>query len=356
MLTSKWSARARSGGFAGLLASSLLLAGCSSGVAPSSPAAGSAASAGSVSSPSASASVSTSSASSPSSTGLSARADDGAYVASVRVVGDRVRDLTISSPAMGGEFGARLVLPSGYDSDPQRRWPVLYLLHGAGEPQSYRYWTETLAIDTLPAADGAILVAPEGGDMGYYSDWYNDGRGGPPAWETFHLAEIRQLIVRGWRASDRMAVMGISMGGFGAISYAGRHPGMFAAAVSLSGVLDTSMVPNWFSPRIWGDPQAQSDVWAAHNPSTLVERLTGTPVFVAYGSGEPGPLDSTGAGPDDLESLVARMNESFVARARGAGVALTVDAYGPGSHSAPYWKRELDRAVAFAMAALESQA
>jgi diacylglycerol O-acyltransferase/trehalose O-mycolyltransferase len=346
--TSRWSARARSGGFAGLLASSLLLAGCGSGVAPSSPAA--------IAAASASASVAASSAPSPSSPSLSARADDGAYVASVRVVSDRIRDLTISSPAMGGEFGARLVLPSGYDSDPERSWPVLYLLHGAGEPQSYRYWTETLAIDTLPAADGAILVAPEGGDMGYYSDWYNDGRGGPPAWETFHLAEIRQLIVRSWRASDRMAVMGISMGGFGAISYAGRHPGMFAAAVSLSGVLDISAVPNWFSPRLWGDPQAQSDVWAAHNPATLVERLTGTSLFVAYGSGEPGPLDAKGAGRDDLESLVARMNESFVARSREAGVTLTVDGYGPGSHSAPYWKRELDTAVAFAMAALESPA
>lgn len=279
-------------------------------------------------------------------------ADDGARIVSAQLVSDRIVDVEIESPAMGRRAMARLVLPVGYATDPQRRWPVIYLLHGAGDPESYRSWTQTMAIDRLPSAAGAILVSPEGGNMGYYSDWFNAGAGGPPRWETFHLTELRQLLARNWRSSDRMAVVGISMGGFGAISYAGRHPGMFVAAASLSGVLDTTSVASWFSPALWGDPADQADVWAAHNPIALVPKLAGTAVLVAYGDGLPGPLDSAGAGSDDLERLIARMNESFVARMKGLRLPITVDAYGPGSHTAPYWRRELDRALPFLMDAL----
>ena len=279
-------------------------------------------------------------------------ADDGARVVSVEQVTDRIRDLTIDLPAMGRQAMARLVLPVGFDEDPERRWPVLYLLHGAGDPRSYRSWTESMGVDALPAAADAILVSPEGGDMGYYSDWRNGGNGGPPRWATFHLTELRELLQRDWRAGDRMAVMGISMGGFGAISYAGRYPGMFVAAASLSGVLDTSSVTSWFSPQLWGDPVDQADVWASHNPTALVPALAGTRIFVAYGSGEVGPLDPPGSKPDSLERLIAGMNETFVARMREVGRPVTVDAYGPGSHTDPYWKRELDRAMPFVMDAL----
>ncbi|WP_279580200.1 alpha/beta hydrolase [Fodinicola feengrottensis] len=83
---------------------------------------------------------------------------------------------------------------------------------------------------------------PEGGPAGFYSNWWNHGERGAPAWETFHLTELRQLLERGYGAGTRRVIAGLSMGGFGALSYAARHPGMFRAAASYSGVIDTTYV------------------------------------------------------------------------------------------------------------------
>ena len=53
---------------------------------------------------------------------------------------------------------------------------------------------------------------PEAGDTGWYSDWWNDGQGGAPAWETFHLRELRPLLEQGYGAGQRRVVAGLSHG------------------------------------------------------------------------------------------------------------------------------------------------
>jgi hypothetical protein len=58
-----------------------------------------------------------------------------------------------------------------------------------------------------------------------------------PGWETFHLTELRQILERGLGAGGQRAIAGLSMGGFGAMSYAGRRPDLFRAAAAFSGVL-----------------------------------------------------------------------------------------------------------------------
>ena len=85
-----------------------------------------------------------------------------------------------------------------------------------------------------------LVVMPDGGDWeAEYSDWVDRGAGGPPMWETFHLVELRELIERNWHAGQKQVIAGLSMGGMGAMIYAARHPKMFLAAASFSGVLDT---------------------------------------------------------------------------------------------------------------------
>ena len=61
---------------------------------------------------------------------------------------------------------------------------------------------------------------PEAGWNGWYSDWWNNGNGGDPAWETFHTQELRRLLERDWGAGPRRVVAGLSMGGQGALMYA----------------------------------------------------------------------------------------------------------------------------------------
>ncbi|MGA3058432.1 MAG: alpha/beta hydrolase family protein [Candidatus Limnocylindrales bacterium] len=283
----------------------------------------------------------------PSASHVTVDADDGAHIKAVEPISDRIMDLTIQSPAMGGYAVARLILPADFDSaPPSKTWPVLMLLHGA--TRSHADFSD------IDAAPDALIVAPDGGAYGYYSDWWNGGKGGPPAYETFHLVELPQLVQRSWRASTRMAIAGISMGGFGAMSYAGRHPGMFVAAASISGVVDTRLWPrDWLDPNLWGSPTAQADVWKAHNPADLVSGLRGTTLFVSYGNGQLGPLDPASAtGSDTLEALLGQMNEAFTAELKRLGIPATIDAYGPGTHTGPYFDRELAKALPILRSAL----
>ena len=285
-----------------------------------------------------------------------ARADDGARIVAVETIDRRTVDLTVDSPALGRTGKARLLLPDRFAAEPARRWPLLYLLHGCCD--SYVSWTRSTDVEQLTEDAGVLVVMPEAGTAGFYSDWYNGGHGGPPRWETFHLVELRQLLERNYRAGGRRAVAGLSMGGLGATAYAARHPGMFRAVASFSGILDTwpddtSLVLGLLRSfgddplALWGDPDRQAAVWRDHDPAELASGLRGTALFVGFGDGRPGPFDGPDAAGTSQSMLEARLhaqNERFAARLRALRIPARVDDYGPGIHDWPYWQRELHRA------------
>jgi S-formylglutathione hydrolase FrmB len=135
---------------------------------------------------------------------------------------ERIRhwlEATIDSPALGRSAKVRLLLPRRFSAEPGRRWPVLWLLHGCCD--TYQSWTRSTDVEELAGLADVLVVMPEAGQVGFYSDWYERGQGGPSRWETFHLTELRQLLERDWRAGNRRVVAGLSMGGLGA---ADRHP------------------------------------------------------------------------------------------------------------------------------------
>jgi diacylglycerol O-acyltransferase/trehalose O-mycolyltransferase len=270
-------------------------------------------------------------------------------VVSVEIADERMRDLMIETPSLPEPVGVRLLLPAGFETEPDRRWPVLYLLHGAGlDQEAFRAWTYGTDVQALVAPTNLLVVMPQGDGFGWYSDWWNDGKGGPPMWETFHLTELMAILERDWHASDQRAIAGLSMGGYGAMVYAARHPGMFKAAASFSGPLDilgekdSGLLGN--DPQTWGDPVEQVDIWKAHNPIDLAEALRGTTLYISYGEGGQGPLDPDPVG-DDGEAFRAIGNRAFVERLADLGIAATVDAYGPGTHSWPYFERALHRSL-----------
>ena len=283
-----------------------------------------------------------------------ARVSDRATVVAQRRVTPRIVDVTIRSPALGRTAKVRLLTPAGWGSRRSgRRWPVLYLLHGCCD--TYDSWTRDTDVERMRRLRDVLVVMPEGGDVGFYSDWRNGGRRGPPAWETFHLVELRRLLEERYGAGTPRAVAGLSMGGLGAMSYAARHRGMFAAAASFSGLLhplgDTRLLLGLFSTytsdplAIWGDPDAQRSAWAAHDPTALAGRLRGTRLFVSSGNGKPGPFDRPGKARDAIEATVGRESHAFAARLRRLGIPATTDFYGPGTHDWPYWERELERSL-----------
>jgi diacylglycerol O-acyltransferase / trehalose O-mycolyltransferase len=282
------------------------------------------------------------------------RAPAGATVRSEQRLGPRMLDLTVRSPALGADAKVRLITPVGWAEDGRRR-PVLYLLHGCCD--SYVSWTRSTDVETLPQLRDVLVVMPEGGDVGFYSDW-RDG----PAWERFHLEELRTLLEREYGAVDRRAIAGLSMGGHGAMVYAARRPGMFAAAASFSGVLHPLADPRWLlglfgefteDPlAIWGDPERDRDVWAAHDPTELADRLDGTALFVSSGDGRAGRFEPPGAERDPLERALLPQSRAFVAELRRRDIPVRADFYGPGTHDWPYFERELKRALPLLLDAL----
>lgn len=275
-------------------------------------------------------------------------ADDGARIVTVQTVGPRTIDLLVDSPAVGGQL-VRLLVPSDFYEHPSTRWPVLYLLHGAQD--SYVSWTRSTDVVALTEPTDLLVVMPSAGNDGFYSDWWNGGAGGTPRWETFHLTELRQLLERNWHAGNKRVIAGLSMGGLGAMLYAERHPGMFLAAASFSGVLNPFEARWDVDPLTWGDPDAQADIWQAHDPTLQAAALKGIPLYVSYGNGEQGPLDAAPK-TDDIENLIAPQNEAFVEQLRELNIPVTVEAYGPGYHAWPYWERELHHALPLLLRAL----
>lgn len=101
-----------------------------------------------------------------------------AVVTAIERLDERTVDLTIESPAVG-VVRVRLLLPARFDADPDATWPVLYLLHGATD--DHATWTEQTDAADVTADLDLLVVMPDAGEWGWYSDWWNDGAGGPPA-------------------------------------------------------------------------------------------------------------------------------------------------------------------------------
>lgn len=261
----------------------------------------------------------------------------------------RLRQLSIQSPAVGATVNVRVLLPADY-ARTTGRFPVLYLLHGCCD--DFRSWTRYTDIAARSAHTRALIVMPEAGPVGFYTNWLQG-----PHWETFHLVELRRILEQRFRASDVRAIAGVSMGGLGALSYAARNPGMFRTAASFSGIVDTRLSPQesiayqqlvgsyGHDPEdLWGDPSAASATWAAHNPYDLAPKLRGVKIFLSAGTGAPGPLDPDGTAQDPIEASIHVENVAFAQRLRSLHIPVATDFYGPGTHSWPYWQRELARA------------
>jgi S-formylglutathione hydrolase FrmB len=286
--------------------------------------------------------------------------------------GGRLLKVVLNSPAMGDQQPVYVLLPPNYDPSGAVKYPVLYLLHGSGG--SYADWINHGVeddIDYTTVADHLvpfITVMPSDGTWGYYTNWYgNDLTDNlskpPPAWETYDIDELIPWVdghfpVNASRSGR--AIAGLSMGGFGAMSYASRYPDLFAAAGSFSGVTDTDIdypvggeLLNALSVAftestpdlcVWGDPVLQSAVWHGGDPDYLASNLADTSLFVASGNGNAGTYDKPGETEEvdgAIESFIYSMNQQFAAALTTDHIAFTKYFYGAGTHSWGYWLRDL---------------
>lgn len=143
-----------------------------------------------------------------------------------------VRDQAFISKVLGRETRYRILLPKGYDQT-TGRYPVLYLLHGA--LGGYENWETRTDLTNYAANLPLIIVMPDAGNS-----WYVNSATEPNRMEDFIVDELIPTIDQQWRtirSPHRRAIAGLSMGGYGALKFAMKYPGMFAVAASISGAI-----------------------------------------------------------------------------------------------------------------------
>src|SRR4051812_35778933 len=105
----------------------------------------------------------------------------------------RLIEFGLETKALASETNLRVVLPDGYDdpANANRRYPVLYLLHGCCDydVDGSQAWTTHGEVEQATAGKPLIVVMPAGGRAGFYTDWFNGGAGGPPEYETYHVKQ-----------------------------------------------------------------------------------------------------------------------------------------------------------------------
>lgn len=282
----------------------------------------------------------------------------------------RVRTCTVHTTLKVRRKTVRVVLPASYR--PGRTYPVVYVLHGVGDDETA--WTNPQRgnLEALTRRCEAIFVMPDGGS-GKQAGWYSDWRDGTYEWERYHVGELPRAVDRTFRTqgSYARAIVGMSMGGFGAMSYAARHRGLYRAAASYSGFLDTmygAPATGAFydvsgqndaystgapSRGVWGDQTLDADSWRAHNPYDRVEGLRGTTLYVSGGTGattpDPGHLPNHA-----VEAYTRTLTDRFVSALDAAEIPYVDGRYDGGNHDWPYWRTAFRESLNVVMPALNA--
>ena len=182
--------------------------------------------------------------------------------------------LDVPSAALGGRSQEVYVyLPSGYAAHPQRRYPVVYLLHGfPGRPLA---WLETVDMgvldDSLSArgrARPAILVMPFGSTGTFTDEEWVDGARAGNGWATFVARDLVRYVDAHYRTLPTRAgraIAGLSEGGYGAIDIALHHPHEFSVVESWSGYEQPDKLRSIFGANL--------QLLARNDPETLLPRV-----------------------------------------------------------------------------------
>jgi enterochelin esterase-like enzyme len=156
-----------------------------------------------------------------------------------------------------------IYLPPDYETS-QRSYPVLYLLHGAGDDQTgWVQFGEVLRITDEAIKSGyatpMIIIMPDAntGKRGYVNDVKGEWR-----YEDFFFQELMPFVEKTYRIKGEKryrAIAGLSMGGEGTFIYALHHPELFSAACPLSAATGPASVEDLMKYPLWQGVEGVSD-------------------------------------------------------------------------------------------------
>lgn len=237
-----------------------------------------------------------------------------------------MHDVTFRSSTLNRDTPYRVIMPANVSPG----LPVVYLLHGGGG--NFRDWSNNSDVARF-AERGLILVMPDA-DESYYT---NSAEHPQDRYEDYIVQDlIADVETRFPVATGRTnrAIIGISMGGFGAVKLALHHPALFAFAGGLSSALDVPGRP--FSIARIGQYRHYRSIFGPWRSAT---RHDNDP-FVLAGSADPAKMPYFYLTCGEQEGLLPT-NRSFanLLEQRHFRYEFHIVA---GGHNWPQWNARLD--------------
>ena len=181
--------------------------------------------------------------------------------------------IQVSSEAMKKDIPVSVIFPDAYKTAGDRRYPVIYVLHGAGGDYKTHAQSGHL-IYGLVDQYGVIAVMPDGAR----TSWWLDSPVDPTMkYETFTAKELVAYIDKTYRTlalREKRGITGGSMGGHGACFLALRNKQVYGAVGNIFGGVDMRPFPdNWDIKKRLGTIQEHPDYWERYSVITLAKDL-----------------------------------------------------------------------------------
>ncbi len=201
----------------------------------------------------------------------------------------RIDTVMVYSPSMDKEIPNIVVVPDESTMS-GKGFPVLYLLHGAGN--DYTEWLRYRPdLDRVADEYGFIIVCPDAGR----TSWYFDSPVDPSMkYETYVSDELVHWIDSHYPAipeKGKRAIAGLSMGGHGALYLAFRHTDLYGAAGSMAGGVDIRPFPNnWDLSLRLGRYSEHPENWEKNTVINLLYHLNGKNLKILFDCGNDDPF------------------------------------------------------------------
>ena len=184
----------------------------------------------------------------------------------------KVETVQVRSEVMDKNVPCAVVLPAQYNESATKRWPVVYVLHGAGG--DIQVWSHARVLTNLVDRYGFVAVVPDGGK----TSWWLDSPIDPKyQYETFVIKELVPHVEANYCVTvdrTKRGIMGASMGGHGACYLGIRHKDVFGVIGNIYGGVD--LVPweaNWDIAKRLGPRNKYPERWAEYSVVNVAKSL-----------------------------------------------------------------------------------
>ena len=255
-----------------------------------------------------------------------------------------VKATSFYSPTLGLDWNYDVYLPADYESNPDKTYPVIYMLHGLyGNHRNLleRFDSSAMLDEAIQTAgQGAIVVFVDG-----FNSFYIDSADRGLKMESAIMNDLVPYIESTYRVSkDRKdhAIGGISMGGYGAARFVLHHSDYFSKGILLSPSVWTTLADDNF---IYTSQHAFSDGTTSWSWN-LYKKLFPTQYL---GEVDPSQVSFFVATTSDDGVVPVADVDAFVEQLKNAGINVDYQRDSGDNHNWKYWSRVAPTAYAWAL-------